>query len=868
MSDDTPSGGAEVNPSNAELRARQLSVNQYATTLFAVVILGVILVLVPLRATGLRLPATTLTMLGVLVLLLTGMALVRQGALVLAAHPGIGAKPKSKGPQESGDTGTSAGERPTPEAVAERPLDPPSGTVICCSGGGIKSASFCLGALQYLGEAGHYEKATALVGVSGGGYTAAAYALGWQEVARASAQVEKVTAETTLTAETTPPLHPTPAPAYPAVFGMDSTELAGLRRRTNYLAGSPRVRFELVGSLLLGLVLNSLVLFGFGTVFVWLLAGFDTAMGLPGNAADDQAWLFGDPSTWWWMSLPTLALLAFTVVLFIRDRTQAQDPGKPSRWSARSEPGWWSNLPNSLATLAWVWLLAVPGMTVLAIALHNAWLSHFAGVGAAYAHVEALLATAAATMFGTLLRSFIKGVWAPRGDSFLSPVLAAYRRVVAPAAALGIAGVGLAVVLAGMLAVELTTGSALGPVAWGRGWASWLKVPRFPIGPESWWLPLAGGAALFIARFAARANGTSLHVFYRDSLARAYLDHWETDAYHLPFTDVATADVTGQNPRRGPELVLCGTVNIQAQDVVPTGRNGAPFIMSRGAVGVRLSPDPAPAERTQTSAEYAGRMDHPLTVSAAVAISGAAVAPTAGREVRFRPYRVLFAIANVRLGVWLPNPAWRDRPPGRAWANVLMRLDRGLSLPTGLQVIQEAFATMSGDSAWVYVTDGGHYDNLGLLEALRRRPSHIIMLDGSGDAEDLFPAMAQAIDTARMDQRVTLAFDPRPLIRGAAEFTQKGSIVVEATYPDGETCQVHYIKCVLPEGMPWELAGYRASHPGFPATSSSLEMYDEFDFEAYRHLGYELTRRAGIPGGLGDGGAEQSADVPDGLTRS
>ena len=48
---------------------------------------------------------------------------------------------------------------------------------ICCSGGGIRSASYCLGALQGLQIGGLLGKAGLVLGVSGGSYIAASRAL-------------------------------------------------------------------------------------------------------------------------------------------------------------------------------------------------------------------------------------------------------------------------------------------------------------------------------------------------------------------------------------------------------------------------------------------------------------------------------------------------------------------------------------------------------------------------------------------------------------------------------------------------------------------------------------------------------------------
>src|SRR5258708_11588909 len=48
---------------------------------------------------------------------------------------------------------------------------------ICCSGGGIRSAAYCLGALQSLDQGGLLTKAKWILGVSGGSYIATSRAL-------------------------------------------------------------------------------------------------------------------------------------------------------------------------------------------------------------------------------------------------------------------------------------------------------------------------------------------------------------------------------------------------------------------------------------------------------------------------------------------------------------------------------------------------------------------------------------------------------------------------------------------------------------------------------------------------------------------
>lgn len=143
----------------------------------------------------------------------------------------------------------------------------------------------------------------------------------------------------------------------------------------------------------------------------------------------------------------------------------------------------------------------------------------------------------------------------------------------------------------------------------------------------------------------------------------------------------------------------------------------------------------------------------------------------------------------------------------------------------------------------MYLTDGGHYDNLGLVEALRRRPKEIILIDGSGDRLDQFSAMGDAIASARMDQNIEIDFDPTALQLHGRRYPDVAWTTARATYPTANPphyCTIKYLKCLLPAHQSWDLESYKLRNPDFPATSQKYEMYDEFDFEAFRQLGYLL----------------------------
>ena len=167
-------------------------------------------------------------------------------------------------------------------------------------------------------------------------------------------------------------------------------------------------------------------------------------------------------------------------------------------------------------------------------------------------------------------------------------------------------------------------------------------------------------------------------------------------------------------------------------------------------------------------------------------------------------------------------------------------------------LIREAFGSASVYDRFLYVTDGGHYDNLGLIEALRRRPEAIYVLDASNDPEDTFRALGQAMATAQMDLGCTVTMDPRAMRRLTG--TRSGAAWCFGTYrypasgddedgTAGASGHIYLAKAILTENDPWDIETYADTHKDFPRTSTGRQLYSEFDFEAYRALGeYAVVR--------------------------
>jgi hypothetical protein len=212
-----------------------------------------------------------------------------------------------------------------------------------------------------------------------------------------------------------------------------------------------------------------------------------------------------------------------------------------------------------------------------------------------------------------------------------------------------------------------------------------------------------------------------------------------------------------------------------------------------------------------------------------------------GRMTR-APLRVLLGLANVRLGLWLPNPRipnLQQAPPPNEKSFSRM-VGWQLGQPGMLSLMREVVGRTGLLGRWIYVTDGGHYENLGLVEALRRGATELIVFDASGDAPNSWSAFGVAVETARADLGVQIDLNPA-LMAPAAEGDRSPTIVVKGfcTYPDGTRATLVLCKLAMPVEVPasWDVAAWAMGHANFPHDSTAQQLYGDREFEAYRRLG-------------------------------
>jgi hypothetical protein len=363
-----------------------------------------------------------------------------------------------------------------------------------------------------------------------------------------------------------------------------------------------------------------------------------------------------------------------------------------------------------------------------------------------------------------------------------------------------------------------------------RGLSAWLlpKPPRTPQEPPSVQIEfllmvLLATPALLLSRF-IDANKFSLHAMYRSRLIRTFLGASNMNRKPNPFTGFDPADnirMTDLPPK--PLHVVNATLNlVKGENLAWQQRKAESFTSTRYHTGgCRVGYQP--------SASYFGG----VTLGGAITVSGAAANPNMG-YVSSPLLSIVMMLFNARLGVWAANPGAAGR--GR-WSK---------TSPTYSirPLIDEAFGLTSDKHTWVNLSDGGHFENLGLYEMVLRRCRTIIVADGSADPAFDFDDLGNAIRKIRVDMGINIEFPALPVTKKITEASRHcavGTICYKAV--DGAAAEdgvLIYIKASLTGNEPCDIMNYAQRNPAFPHQPTSDQWFDESQFESYRLLGIHV----------------------------
>ena len=325
-------------------------------------------------------------------------------------------------------------------------------------------------------------------------------------------------------------------------------------------------------------------------------------------------------------------------------------------------------------------------------------------------------------------------------------------------------------------------------------------------------------------------NITSVHGFYRDRLSRAYLFQLVRKAGKdvLQPNDAQKLSELNQPETKGPYHLINVAMNLSgSSDSTLRGRNADFFVFSKLYVG---------GERTgyiETTALEA--VDTHLNLGSAMAISGAAASPNMGTTT-IKPLVFILTLLNIRLNYWLPNPAKLNQHT--LWHKLGWYLRVG---PTHL--IKESLGDVNEDGLYVNVSDGGHLENLGVYELLKRHCKLIISVDGEADPDLHFTGLMTLIRYAKIDLGINIEIDLAPIRKDESGYSQRAWALGKIHYGSHHFGHFLYLKAAITRQETHCVAEYSARHPAFPHQSTANQFFREDQFEAYRALGCAVVEQ-------------------------
>lgn len=840
----------------------------------------------------------------------------------------------------------------TASPVSPRRL-PENAVGLALSGGGVRSATFCLGVLQSLARSGVLERVDFLASVSGGGYIAAFLGRLFSRmdisgvpgiVTNAARRVREVLSNTA------------------------SEEIWWLRSHARYLTGAGRTDLETnVGTVWRNLLSVHLAIALLILAVELLLLQVAIAARLPTRALTlGQASVAVTLSVWWWtpFAVLILAVLPAWMGFWLAPR--------PKTTVSLSLDGlciWILALFGAVAVLAGTREFALPLTTILILLLAWIWQElalwgmrsdvHPQERGTiARNRLTRVAGTSVALLVATVLWVLIDTVagYAANGHQLipvsvmgavaallplLRTVLMRFVQLPARKAAaandqkeaslLRLAALGaVAFSLAGLLAfgLDVIAHWAFGSPGRGEWFLAGSLILSLAIGRATGFVNLSSLQSLYAARLArtylGAANEERLHA--RESSEPRDVDaaHPKDDTllqnYHperlggpLHLINVCvneTVDVSsGRQLAEDKGLSMCvgpGGVSVGARfhalwDDPGPQREGMPVRMLRALENpdpvasadgadakaalraLPTAPDPeafhvlASRRRTRVAVEA-------LRLSEWISISGASISPGQGRRTTL-PLALLLGLFNVRLGYWWNSRIAAGDRPGRYPPSLWRRIKSvpGTLFRTQSLILNEWRGYFAGPSQrlW-YLSDGGHSENTGLYELIRRRLPFIIAVDGAHDPGYTFDDLGVLERRARLDFGANFTWlDPTAARSNGAQgwdaFSEatgeltvpewiRGLITADALgnretvtrsgpfaaalaridYDESGRCSwVVLLKAALaaPPPLPVDVSCYAKANSVFPNQSTLDQFFTDDQWESYRMLGETLAAR-------------------------
>jgi hypothetical protein len=358
-------------------------------------------------------------------------------------------------------------------------------------------------------------------------------------------------------------------------------------------------------------------------------------------------------------------------------------------------------------------------------------------------------------------------------------------------------------------------------------------------------------AIALVLAWRTNVNYVGLHRFYRDRLMEAFMPDdacvranvvgRSPDADRLSIADlwpkraaVGNGSDSAVSKRSLPyPIINTNAILMNDEDRKLAWRGGDSFVLSPLYVGCAATG----WESTPRHVLKHG----PLSLASAMAASGAALNANAayvGAGVtRDRLISMVLMLLNIRLGIWVGRPSERQMGKFSREPNHINPAFRyGLTR-----------AGYNRNSKFLELSDGGHFDNLGIYELVRRRLSLILVIDGEDDPSTAMPALYSVARRVQEDFGTVIDLDrklddliPAPAAGypEGAKFVKFPFFAAPIQYSTRETGVLIYVKLSLFSQVGFGARAYRAQNQTFPHQSTANQFFVPEQIDAYREVGY------------------------------
>jgi hypothetical protein len=565
----------------------------------------------------------------------------------------------------------------------------------------------------------------------------------------------------------------------------------------------------------------------------WVLSSQSAQEGWILGRGFEHAFVFG----------PVLVLGVLTLSIYILI-------GLLGRASDRQPREWWSRFGALLMMTGTGWL----ALSVAAV-YSPRWIDLLKDQKLDWIPMLAWLATSGATVLAGNSGA-TSGEGSTQGASKTSKALEALMAG-GPLAAIA----GIVVAISGILHAALLF---IGPTPTGDYWQQFGNIDLNTVGGTFIAIVLAG----LLLTWRVDINIFGLSEFYRIRLVRCYLGATRSSKRRPhPFTgfdegdDLLLASLRTEPPAEcgveegaedrapfaGPFPIVNCTLNLGgSSDLAVKTRQSDCFTMTPLHCGYNHRSTRRGRVATGGYAptlSYCGRKQSP-TLGLAVAISGAAASPNMGYHTSPLASFLMTAF-NARLGCWFANPA--HKPP-------VTRFSPPVAFPS---LLKELIGTANDESSFVAISDGGHFENLGVYELVRRRCRLIIASDAECDPDYHFEGLGKVIRLCEVDFDAKIKIDVSSIRPDRVTGRSKSHCAVgRIEYGNGGLGTLIYIKASLLDEENTSVLQYYSEHHSFPHETTANQFFTEDQFESYRKLGYDCAKRT-----LRDVALENNGDV-------